>query len=392
MKPRPIEELKEIACKYKTKKEFRDNDYNAYASASKRGLLDEVCEYAGLKILERRNVTNEEVIGRAKLYETRKEFKEAEPQNYAMIIQRGLGKEAFKHMNRVGNRYYRCIYGYFFNEYNTCYIGLTGDLKKRHRQHVDNITYSAVKDFSVANRIVIPDPTQLTEYLPVDEAAKMEDYYIKKFSDEGWVMLNRQDGGNLGGKGETITYTKEMCKELAEQFDSRSKFAHTYVTAYKYTKLNGWDDYVFAHMKNRSELMSDVFKQANQKPVDVYDYNGNYVKTFDSIVDLKKTMHASSVGLMVKKKMKYFIQGYYATYKGTFDDEYFSSLELNKREYKVLKYDLKGELIKNYNSVGEAYRDNTLPIWKFSKIPFTGEKIEIDGFLWSRNFLLGKIG
>ena len=60
--------------------------------------------------------------------------------------------------------------------------------------------------------------------------------------------------------------------------------------------------------------------------------------------------------------------------------------------FKVLKYDLNGELIKNYNSVGEAYRDNTLPIWKFSKIPFSGEKIEIDGFLWSRNFLLGNIG
>lgn len=89
--------------------------------------------------------------------------------------------------------------------------------------------------------------------------------------------------------------------------------------------------------------------------------------------------------------MKYFVQGYYVTYKGTFDDEYFSSLKLNKREYKVLKYDLNGDLIKIYNSVGEAYRDNTLPIWKFSKINFNGEKVEIEGFLWSRNFLLGDI-
>lgn len=392
MKPRDIEELKDIACKYRTKKEFRVKDRNAYTAAYRRGILDELCKYAGIEISERRNITNNQVFEWAKKYKTRKEFKETEPKNYWLAVNRGISKEAFKHMVPVGNKYHRCIYGYFFNEYKTCYIGLTGDIHRRHMQHKDNITYSAVKDFAESKNVEIPEPTVLTEYLPSNEAAKMEDYYIKKFGDEGWVMLNKQDGGNLGGKGETITYTKELCKELAEQFDSRTKFANTYVTAYKYTKLNGWDDYVFAHMKNRSELMGDVFKQANQKPVDVYDYNGKYIKTFNSITDFENTTHTTSTSSMLRKKMKQFIQGYYITYKGTFDNEYFSSLKLNKREYKVLKYDLNGELIKNYNSVGEAYRDNTLPIWKFSKIPFSGEKIEIDGFLWSRNFLLGNIG
>lgn len=389
MKSRSIEELKEIALKYHTKKEFRDNDYNAYVSAAKRGLLKEVCEYAKLQVLERRDVTDEEVIKSARKYKTRKEFRENEPNNYYIVINRKLGEKAFKHMEHIGNKYYRCIYVYEFEKEKVCYVGLTYNLNKRNNQHRLKDGYTPVLDFAKNKNIDMPNPIQLTDYLPIKEAAKKEDEFIQKYKNDGWVVLNKQSGGNLGGSRDKITYTKETCKELALKYDNKTEFSVNHSTAYKYVKLNGWDEYVFSHMKSKSELVADKLKEKNGIMIDMYDYNGNKISEFKSETDafLICGLGKHTITNLVLKKAKHFCKGYFFCRHDEKDDDYFNSLTLLKKDYKYVKYDLNKTIIEIYKNSRQVIQDEGLTPSQVINIPFNCYK-KYGSFLWKREFIL----
>lgn len=160
-------------------------------------------------------------------------------------------------MKKIGNKYYRCIYAYEFIEYNVCYIGLTYNLKKRDLQHRNKNTYSAVRCFSELKNVNIPEPIQLTEYIEQNEASKREKYFVNLYREKNWNILNRATPGCLGGRKGKIDICIENLKEIALNYTKISDFAKDYVTAYKFIRINSWNEYVFSHI-DKKKITSNI--------------------------------------------------------------------------------------------------------------------------------------
>lgn len=383
-----IDEIRESALKYKYRSEFRDNDGCRYRAALKLGIIDDVCSH--MKKKRRYKYSDEEVCNAAKKYKTRTEFREKDGNAYSIVIKRKLGDIAFSHMDRIGNKYYRCIYVYEFEEFNTCYIGLTSNLKNRDLQHRSEFSYSAVKDFSKEKKVAIPLPKKLTDYIDKDNACELEEKMIKEYRAKGWTVLNKIPGGGLGGSKDHITYTKELCKSLALNYKSRSEFAYKHSTAYKYTKENGWDDYVFSHMGSVEESrikwalnMSEYTK----KPVIQYDYQHNELNRFESILDAHRKTKKSRAGIkrQVHHKTKYFINGTYFKFQDDDSDWHIKNMKFATKDLGVVQYDCYFNVIKKFKTLKEASLNTGHMACKISGA--CGHKAKYKGYFWRREFV-----
>ena len=146
------------------------------------------------------------------------------------------------HMNKLNNNY-RCIYVYEFSD-NNAYIGLTYNLNKRHYRHMNNngSVYKYIKKTDI-----IPELKQLTDYLEIEDAKLKELYYVEKYKNEGWNILNKAKTGSIGGI--TLIWNKEKCKEQALKCKTRTEFYKKFPSASGSALKNGWLDDICSHMK-----------------------------------------------------------------------------------------------------------------------------------------------
>ena len=382
------EEIKESALKYATRTEFRKNDSKRYDYALRHGMLDEVCSHMVSKM--RHGITDDKICEIAKKYSTRKEFREKDVTTYSLVIKRKLGDRAFAHMERIGNRYYRCIYIYKFDELNTCYIGLTRDLHIRDLGHRCPKCYSAVRDFAEKNNIEIPQPEQLTDYILKDKAAEVEKEFIEKYKNLGWNLLNKAPGGGLGGKNATIYYDKETCKLLALKYNKRTDFAKNHVTAYKYTKANGWDDYVFSHMTSVEENKQYTGKNMSEyikKSVLHFDYKHNLIGEYESIMDAcrKTNLGRTGIKLQVHHKTKYFLNGTYFKFKSDISEWHKENMKFAVKDLGVVQYDEDMNKIKQYKTLKEAGVKTGLRTVGISTA--CCKNIKYMGYYWKREYV-----
>jgi predicted GIY-YIG superfamily endonuclease len=183
------EKCKEEAIKYKSKTEFKKNNVGAFTAAYIRHkCLDEIC----------------------------------------------------LHMENLGNTYKRCIYSYEFSD-NHVYIGLTSNIYKRNQRHLKKGTvYNYIQINS--NYIL----KQLTNYIDVNEAIKLEHDYVLEYTKNNWNILNKTKTGGLGGH--LIKWTKEKCKNEALKYKTRNEFHTKNGSAYKSSLQNNWLDEICEHM------------------------------------------------------------------------------------------------------------------------------------------------
>lgn len=382
-------EIREAASKYQTRTEFRDNDTSKYRCAIKMGILDNVCSHMIVKM--RHGITDDEICEIAKKYSTRKEFREKDAATYYLVNGRNLGNRAFAHMERIGNKYYRCIYVYKFDSLNTCYIGLTRDLHIRDLEHRSPKCYSAVRDFAEKNNIDIPHPEQLSDYVIKEEAAELEKQTIEKFKDLGWNILNKIPGGGLGGKDATIYYDKETCKLLALKYNKRSDFAKNHVTAYKYTKANGWDDYVFSHMipiEENKQYTGKNMAEYIKKPVLHFDYNNKLIGEYESIMDAhtKTGLGRTGIKLQVHHKTKYFLSGTYFKFKTDESNWHKENMKFAVKDLGVVQYNEDMNKINQYKTLKEASEKTGLTTFGISTACSKHQKYK--GYYWKREFVL----
>ena len=185
------EKCKEEALKYKYRTEFQTLNGSAYNSAWRNKWLDEIC--------------------------TR------------MIIK--------------GNLVNRAIYSLEFED-NTAYIGLTYDLDKRKNEHLTSYKSAVFSHIKKTN--LIPKFNQLSEYLPLEDAKKMEGIKIKEYKDNNWIILNRKKHGDVGSI--LLKWNYYNCKKEAIKYTDKTLFMKNSSGAYKSATINGWLNDITSHM------------------------------------------------------------------------------------------------------------------------------------------------
>ena len=208
---------KEKALTCNSRNEFRLNFPSAYTACLRNNWLYDVCEHLnGYKSKGYWNKENCQEI--ALKYKTRLDFHKNDSWVYRIAVKNDWLDDICSHMKVIGNLIKRCIYVYEFAD-NSAYIGLTFNIDDRNEKHI--------KKGTVYNHIQIT-PTyilkQLTDYIDVDEAKRLEDKYVKEYKKNGWTILNIIKTGGIGGNK---FWTKEKCKKIASKYKTRSEFNKT---------------------------------------------------------------------------------------------------------------------------------------------------------------------
>jgi len=282
--------IKELAMTCNTKKEFKEKSSAAYTIMLKNKWTNKICSH--MKNLWEKKWTFEKCKEKALKYNIKSEFRKNYEGAYDAAFRNDWLNEICSHMILMGNKNKRLIYAFEFSD-NYVYIGLTFNSEKRKYQHLD---LNTKKISPVAKHIIKtglqPEYKELTNYIEVSEAQKMEEYYVNKYKNNNWNLLNRYKTGAIGGNNKKWYY--ETCKLEASKYKSRSEFQKKSNTAYNVAYKNKWLDKICQHMKilwrkkwNYENCKIEALKhnsrsEFNKKASGAYDtaYNNKWLDEF----------------------------------------------------------------------------------------------------------------
>ena len=248
------ERCHEEALKYKYRNDFRIGSSSVYMKCYENNWLDEVCSHMIMKNNLSGYWTKERCQEEALKYKHRSEFQNGSPSAYNKSHQMGWIDEVCSHMTVIGNKHKRCIYAIEFSD-NHAYIGLSYDYENRFRNHIKDVIHNKSSVLShIKKHGIIPEVKQITDYIDVDDASRLEEIIKIDYERNGWIILNKVKCGSIGGNNISI-WTKEKCQEEALKYKNKKDFlkgsSACCVSAYK----NGWMDDICSHMalKNRNK-------------------------------------------------------------------------------------------------------------------------------------------
>ena len=147
-----------------------------------------------------------------------------------------------------GNLLKRYIYSFEFDD-NCVYVGLTCNIKKRISEHTtSNINKKESIVYEHINKTgLTPIIKTLTE-IPIDEniAGSVEQIYIDKYLTDGWIILNKRNGGSLGRS--IRKWTKITIEKEAIKYNTRIEFYKKSSNAYNSARKHGILNEVCKHM------------------------------------------------------------------------------------------------------------------------------------------------
>lgn len=227
------ENVIEESKKYKKLNDIKKNNKTLYEKIMKNKWQDEMPWIELKKHHESGYWNKDNIIKESKKYRTKAEFKFYSQVAYVKAREMNLFKEMpwlkIKDVSNVKD----CIYGYFFEEFKTVYIGRTIErrVKTRDREHRKGGNNDVVYNFSIKNNIKIPEMKIIESGLTVFDGSKREAYWEQYFKNNGYETLNVAKCGSLGsllsGK-----WNKETITEEAKKYSTRSKFKDGNQTAY----------------------------------------------------------------------------------------------------------------------------------------------------------------
>ena len=234
------ERCKETASNFTKRSEFKHGAPSAYNAAYKHGWLDEICSLMEIRL---HIFTKEECREEALKYKRRIDFMNNSPHHYSWAIRHGLMREVCSHMERQGNHHLRKIYVFEFTDHHA-YVGLAQNPKSREKQHLHEERSAVYKYIQKTKCNYVFK--ELTDFLTKDKAAIKENEWIDKYAKEGWVMINKKPGGDLGFGPQK--YTKEYCAEEAKKYIHRKDFKERNSVLYNYASRHGWLEEICTHM------------------------------------------------------------------------------------------------------------------------------------------------
>lgn len=237
------ENCHEEALKYTNKTDFQKYSGSANHRAIKEGWIDEICSHMKIITYKTEYWTKENCKERALLCKSRREFNIKYYAAHKKACKNGWMDEICSHMKSTDKKK-RCIYVYEFDD-KSAYIGLTYNIKNRHSRHMNN-NKSSVKIKS--NKNINFNLKKLTKHIDIKDAKIKENYYVEKYKNDGWKILNKAKTGSIGGI--TIKWTKDKCKEKALKCKTKSEFYEKYSSASGTALKNGWMDEICLHMNH----------------------------------------------------------------------------------------------------------------------------------------------
>ena len=245
------ESAKNEAKKYKTRGELKTNNLSLYQAALKNGWLDDYTWFVnGNKLRGDRdrkwdyNTTMEE----SRKYKTRTEFMKGNSSAYSIAWKNKWLDDYTWFEDRRFNIYtdkIDSVYAYEFKEQNAAYIGRTLMRTQKQRDWEHIFREDSVSSFAKSNNISIPEMKILEDNLTLKEGTEREGFWVEKYKDDGWTILNVAKTGSIGslGKGK---WNYEKTKEEAKKYKTRKEFSNGSPSAYGSALRNKWlDDYTW---------------------------------------------------------------------------------------------------------------------------------------------------
>lgn len=316
----------------------------AYYKAMKRyGLFDEL--YPITREVHDK-YDDDYLIAEAKKYSNKRELREKASWLCAAIRSHNLQKQAYAHMEVLGNRKYRMIYAYEFSDHSV-YVGLTFDYKKRGKDHA--IDHNSAVNKHIKETGLTPIRKSLTDYLPVKEAQKMEGAYVEKYRREGWVILNRAKTGGAGSINSKTDYERAI--ELREQG----------MTVVQIAKCLGVDKATVEYHFRHAGLLTGEKKYLTLT-IEQVDDDGNILQVFKSAKEAAEYYNVRETVIRKNIYSRHRLRGYYLRYNQKEYEfkrgkEYKYSTEIKKSKgtpKPVCQYTIDGEFVRRYNNARET--------------------------------------
>lgn len=144
--------------------------------------------------------------------------------------------------NKLVNVYRKsCVYVYKLPN-KIAYVGLTNDIQRRHREHLTR-PKDPILQYSKKLNIPIPEPEILINNISKKQSALEEKKYNQKFKTDGWLLLNKNDGGSLGGT--TKKWSEQFLIDFCKHFTSPKDVEKVNYTLYNYIYHNKLQDKCF---------------------------------------------------------------------------------------------------------------------------------------------------
>lgn len=243
-----FEMCKEIALKYDNKTDFRKYDTVAYSKSVKNHWVDQICSHMKVKKVTKGHWTFENCKNEALKYNTRYEFAKNKSWCYQIALRNNWLDDICKHMLIKGNLKKRCIYAYEFPN-NVVYVGLTHDINERWVRRLKDNNDIVKQYIDLTNEI--PIKKQLSDYVDIQSAIKLENKYLNEYLSNNWVALNRNKTGSLGG--DIIFWTKEKCVDEVSKYNTLSEFRAKNINCLSAIYKNNWGDILSPLIKTKKE-------------------------------------------------------------------------------------------------------------------------------------------
>lgn len=381
----------ELAKQCVKKTEMHDKNIRAYEVALKNGWFTEYTWF-----LDEETIRHQKRPSRVKWpyekckelalqYSTLAEFHKAYPSVYTVSKRNGwiddfdwLGRSCNIYTSKIDN-----VYAYFFNEFNSVYVGRTVEPSKRDIEHNAN-EKSTVFRFASENNTAIPKMMVLESGLTIMEGLDREDYYCNKYRSEGWNVLNiaktGRKSGSLGSLG-SGKWNYKSCYKEAQKYRTLKEFRKKSPSAYNVACKNGWQElYYWLTIKSHKcgywtyeRCYEEAKKYETRKQFQVgsgsaYDKSlkekwlDDYIWFKPSVTGFRWNYENCFNEAKKYKTLKEFREKcgrtYYVARKNKWVKDYTWLIKKDISQKVVLQFSLDGEFIAKYSGVREVCRLN----------------------------------
>jgi len=201
-------ELKELAYKFNRRIDFRKAHGGAY-----KAIMDNKYYELLEHMPKQKRWSNDELHEEALKYSSRGEFLKKANSIYNVARARGLLDKICSHMQPSGHFYKRCIYLCEFED-GTVYIGLTFSVRDRTLRREKDPNDAVTKYQSKTN--LSYETKQISDFLSLKEAVRLEEEIRQKYLNEGRKVLNRTKCGSVGA-----TYSSQEKTKCLKPFDGK---------------------------------------------------------------------------------------------------------------------------------------------------------------------------